>query len=414
MTTFESGSGQGGEAARALDGLRILELGDFISGPYCTKLLADHGADVIKVESVNGDTARRWGPFPDDVPDGERSGLYLYLNLGKRSITANIDDPVGRAIVEKLLGWADVLVTNHPAQRLEALALDPTSLQARHPNLVVTTILPYGWNSPQRDFHANPFTNFVASSVSMRIGEPESNPLCVPLSVADYIGGINGAGATIVAGRARRTTGRGQHVDVAVVDTLAMVFSAGVTTWQLTHEFRGRTGRRLTNFNQALYCRDGSMHVIVNQQNWFDGLMNMLDNPEWGQEPEFASQTARRISSPKTQDLFEAMVQAWMADYDREDLFSMSRAQHINMAPYYNSAEVLDLEQIQIRGTFAEVDHPRVGRARMPLPPYKLTATPPRYARPAPILGEHNVEVLCGMLDYAQADLPVLRRLGVI
>ena len=414
MTIPPGGSGPGAEAAQALEGMRVLDLGDFISGPYCTRLFADLGADVIKVESPNGDTARRWGPFPDDVPDGERSGLYLYLNLGKRSVTVNIDDPAGQAMVEKLLAWADVLVTNHPAQRLEALALDPTSLQARHPNLVVTTILPYGWNSPHRDFHTHPFTNFVASSVSMRIGEPDTNPLCIPLSVADYIGGINGAGATMVAGHARRTTGRGQHVDVAVVDTLAMVFSAGIPAWQLTNEFRGRTGRRLTNFNQALYCRDGSMHVIVNQQNWFEGLMSMLGNPEWAQEPEFASVTARRTSSPEAQDLFEAMVQAWMADYDREDLFEMGRAQHINMAPYYNSAEVLDLEQMRIRGTFADVDFTLAGRAKIPLPPYKLSSTPPRYSRPSPLLGEHNVEVLCGLLGYEQTDLPVLRRLGVI
>ena len=414
MTTPQDGSGQTEGAPRALDGLRVLDLGDFISGPYCAKLLADHGADVIKVESVNGDTARRWGPFPDDVPDMEQSGLYLYLNLGKRGITVNVDDPAGRAIVEKLLAWADILVTNYPAQHLEALDMDPTSLQARYPNLIVTTILPYGWDSPQRDYHAHPFTNFVASSVSMRIGEPEEHPLVVPLSVADYIAGINGAGAAVLAAWARRTTGRGQHVDVAIVNNLALLFSAGITTWQLTHEFRGRTGRRLTNFNQALYCRDGSMHVILNQQNWWEGFMDMLGDPEWAEGPEFSTVEGRRSATPETQELFEALSQAWMADYDREDLFSMSRERHINMAPYYNSAEVLDLEQINIRGTFAEVDFPRAGRARMPLPPYQLSATPPRYARPAPLLGEHNVEVLCGMLDYERADLPVLRRLGVI
>ena len=122
----------------------MLELGNLIAAPYSARLLADLGADVIKVEPPTGDVARRWGPFPDDVPDAERSGLYLCMNVGKRGITVNLDDPAGRAIFEKLLAWADVLVTNEPAQHLEALELDPDSLQARHPNLIITTILPYG------------------------------------------------------------------------------------------------------------------------------------------------------------------------------------------------------------------------------------------------------------------------------
>ena len=232
--TSQSVTSQMGRSARPLDGLKVLDLGDLIASAYCTKLLADLGADVIKVEPVNGDTARRWGPFPEDIPDMERSGLYLYLNLGKRGITLNVDDPAGRTILGKLLGWADILVTNYDALRLESLEIDPLNLQRSYPQLVVVTLLPYGWDSPKRDYPSHPFTNFVASSVAMRIGEPETHPLVVPLSVADYIGGINGAGAAVLAVWARRTIGKGQHVDVAIVNNLALLFSAGITTWQLT------------------------------------------------------------------------------------------------------------------------------------------------------------------------------------
>ena len=414
MTTPQDGSGQGQGAAGALSNLKVLELGDFLSAPYCARLLADHGADVLKVESPIGDTARRWGPFPNDVPDGERSGLYLYVNLGKRGITVNVDDPAGRTIVQKLLAWADILVTNYPARRLATLEWDPTSLQAHYPNLIATTILPFGWDSPQRDEHAYPFTSFVASSAAMHIGEPVRSPLAVPFSVAGYIGAISGAGATMAAVLGRRAVGRGQHVDISEAETLAMLYGGGIATWQLTGQERKRNGRRLQAFNQALYCRDGSMHVIVTEPHWWEGLMDMMGYPEWAKAPEFATPEARRTATPETQDLFEAMVEAWMADYDREELFSMSQERGINMAPYYTSPETLGLEQLALRGTFTEVDFPRAGRVRVPLPPYKLSATPPRYARPAPLLGEHTQEVLCGLLDYDRADLPVLRRLGVI
>ena len=248
----------------------------------------------------------------------------------------------------------------------------------------------------------------------MRMGEPDLHPLSMPLYVAGYIGGISGAGATMSALLARRKLSQGQHVDISEAETLSMLFGGSVTMSQLTGGARGRTGRRLLNFNQALYCRDGSMHVIVTEPHWWDGLMDMMGHPEWAQEPEFATPEARRQPDAETQDLFEAMVQAWMADYDREELFEMSRARGINMAPYYTSPEVLGLEQLAKRGTFTEVDFPRAGRVRMPLPPYKLSATPPQYTRPAPLLGEHNQEVLCGLLGYEREDLPVLRRLGVI
>ena len=414
MATPQQGSGQGQGAAGALDGLHILDLGDFISGPYCARLMADLGADVIKVEPPAGDTARRWGPFPDDVPDMEQSGLHLYANLGKRGVTVNVDDPAGRAIIEKLLAWADVLVTNLPGQHLEALELDPASVQSRYPSLIVTTILPFGWDSPQRDHHTYPFTNFVASSVAMRVGDPERNPLVVPLSVTSYLGGVSGAGGTMVALRARHATGLGQHVDIAEADTLTLMFANAIGAWQVTGQERNRNGRALGPFNQALYCRDGSMHVILHQQQWWNGFMDMMGNPEWGQAEEFATEAARRIATPETQELFEALSQAWMADYDREELFAMSRERSINMAPYSTQPEILDMEQLKVRNSLAEVDVPNADRVTVPMPPYKLPATPPRYARPAPRLGEHNVEVLCNLLDYERADLPVLRRLGVI
>ena len=413
MTTHSQGSGQDQDGARDLDGLRVLEIGDLIAAPYCTRLMADLGADVIKVEPPTGDTARRWGPFPDDVPDAEGSGLHLYVNLGKRSVTVNVDDPAGQAIIEKLLAWADVLVSNYPARRLESLELDPPSVQSRHSGLVVTTLLPYGWDSPERDYHAYPLNTFVASGVSVRIGEPDRNPLTVPLSVISYIVGVSGAGATLTALRARQTTGRGQHIDIAEADTLTQMYANGISAWQVTGQERGRNGRALMAFNQALYCRDGSMHVIVNDQQRWEGLMDIMGHPEWAQAPEFATMAARRNATAETQDLFEAMTQAWMADYDREDLYLMAREHDITMAPYQNAPEVLDMEQLQVRETLPEVNLFSGGRVRVPVPPYKLSPSPVRYGR-APLLGEHNVEVLCGLLGYERADLPVLRRLGVI
>ena len=211
----------------------------------------------------------------------------------------------------------------------------------------------------------------------MRIGEPEKNPLVVPLSVASYLGGVNGAGGTMAALRARRTTGRGQHVDAAETDTLALMFGNFFGAFQISGMDRKRNGRVLMTFNQALYCRDGSMHVIVDQEHWWNGLMDMMGYPEWAQAPEFATMNARRSATPETQDLFEAMTQAWMADHDRAELFEMSRARSINMAPYQSTPEILGMEHLKVRESIVEVDFPRAGRVRVPMPPYKLPASPP-------------------------------------
>lgn len=397
-----------------LAGLRILELGDFISAPYCARLLADCGADVIKVEPPTGDRSRHWGPFPNDIPDPEQSGLFLYCNLGKRSITANLEHPKGCALVERLLSWADVLVSNFPPRQMVRWGFSPQALQERYPHLIVTTVLPYGWDSPYCDHHATPMTTFVASGVASRIGTQDEGPLVIPLSVADYIGGISAAGATMLAVLARAVTGRGQHVDVAIVDTLAATLMREVPEWQVTGEYKRRTGRTFIPFNSTFFCRDGSFHLITHRQDWWEALMDMMGHPPWANRPELATFEARRSASAETVDLWEAMVQAWAADYTRQELFNEARRRGLNLGIYHTAPEVLALEHLQVREAFTTVSTGEGTPVRVPSPPYKMSATPPRHARRAPRLGEHTAEVLCGVLGYQRQDLPLLRRMGAI
>ncbi|KRT65931.1 MAG: hypothetical protein XU13_C0123G0007, partial [Candidatus Rokubacteria bacterium CSP1-6] len=207
--------------AGALAGLRVVELGELVSAPYCGRLLAGLGADVVKVETLQGDSARRHGPFPRDEPHPERSGLFLALNAGKRGVTLDLDSAAGRARLGALLETADGLVENLPIERLEALGLTPEDTRRRWPRLVHVSVTVFGRRGPYARFRGHALQASAAGAASITIGEPGRPPLPLPVSQPDYQGGVNGAIGFLLACLARERSGQGQHVDVATADVVA-------------------------------------------------------------------------------------------------------------------------------------------------------------------------------------------------
>lgn len=202
-----------------LSGIRVIEYGDFISAPFCSKLLVDFGAEVIKVELPHrGDSSRHYGPFPNDIPNPEKSGLFLYLNTNKLGVTLNLEDKKGLEIFKQVISQADVFIENLPRKKIEALNISYSSLRELNPGLIMTSISMFGRTGPYRDYQGQHINCCALAGASHALGFPDREPISVPLFHYDYQAGLNGAAATITALLARENIHEGQHIDISETD----------------------------------------------------------------------------------------------------------------------------------------------------------------------------------------------------
>lgn len=217
-------------SSKALDGLKVVEWSEFVSGPYCGKLLADLGAEVIKAEKPgSGDRARSYGPFPQDIPHPEKSGLFLYLNTNKLGVTLNVGNARGAEIFKELVKWADVVVENHPPAEVEEVGLQWENLKTLNPRLVMASISPFGQTGPYRDYRACDLNLFHASGLAFVnpsdcVDDAEQQPpLKGPLHQSSFVAGLTAAISTMSAVFASQMTGLGQHVDLSEHEALASI-----------------------------------------------------------------------------------------------------------------------------------------------------------------------------------------------
>ncbi|MBI4496492.1 MAG: CoA transferase, partial [Chloroflexi bacterium] len=367
-------------ATLPLAGVKVLDLGQMVAGPYCTKLLAGLGAEVIKVERPGpGDPARRVGPFPDDVPDAEKSGLYLYLNTAKRSITLNLKTETGKAILRRLVEWADVVVENFEPRVLPELGLDYASLERIKPSLVMTSITNFGQDGPYRDYRGTEMTIFAAGGLMYQIGFPELPPLKFGGNIVQYSGGLSAFTATLFALYHAEMTGVGQHVDVSLAEVIASNHFQSVVEYIYT----GMEHKR--NRTMMIFpTQDGYVNATTQAHMWprFPGVVGM---PELLEDPRFQTVEGRR----QYHDELEAMLLLFMVEHTKEEVYHMGQAAHL---PFGYMASVEDLTnsaQYQARGFFVEMDHPAAGKQTYPGTPLRVGQSPWQHGR-APLLGEHN------------------------
>jgi len=392
---------------KALSGLRIVEYGHFISGPYCTKLMADLGAEVIKIEDPgSGDESRRHGPFPGDVPHPERSGLFLWLNANKKGITLDIWSESGRKVLEELIKKADILVENRPPLSPKKPGLDAEVLRQLNQRLIVTSITPFGLTGPYRDYKACELNCSAAGGVSVASGDPDREPLVLPLFQTYYQAGAAAAGATMSALLAREKTGQGQRIDISEVEVAANNLVGQHLT---TYIYRGLTGIRRGHhggyFNypcSCLPCKDGYICLIAPQVAQWKRFIEMMDTPEWSKEPRYRNRREMAESYP---DEVDAILIDWLKDYTKEEIFSMCLERHVPFGPVRRIDEVAADPQLEARNFWVELDHEEAGRLKYPGFGYELSGTPARLEKAAPRLGEHNREIFNGLLGYSSAEL---------
>ena len=397
----------------ALNGIKVVELAAMVSGPYCGKLLADMGADVIKVEPPEGDPSRQCGPFPKSGPDPERSALFLYNNTSKQGITLNLDRPQGLDAFKRLLRWADVLIDNHARQRLESLRLNWDAICKLNPMLVYTSITPYGHSGPRANVKGDELTLIHAGGLGNLLPSRSVDTSRAPVKMGGYAvgyhGGLTAALGTMTALLGRMKTGRGQVIDVSLQEVILALIRANVagnryhgTTWSRVPDRPPAMGRMKT--------KDGYIVVGAPENHHFKAFRELMGNPEWAAAAEWESMAYR------THHLMEIapLIDEWMLHQRKEDIHHKGAQKGIAMGPINSAKEVLASKQYAARDYFVEVDHPQAGKHRYAGWPYKMSATPPRVGRPAPLLGQHNQEVYCTSLGYSSEEFERLQHLGAV
>jgi len=396
--------------AGLLSGFCVLDLGSGISAPWCTKILADYGAEVIKVETPgSGDFARRMGPFAGDDPDPEKSLTFLYLNTNKKSVTLDPSSISGRKLFHRLVADADVLVENHPPTKAKELGLDYESLAEVNPGLVVTSISPFGQTGPYHDYQATDIVTYALSGLMYHSGDSDQPPLRNVLDQSFYVAGANGAAATQIALFARLSSGEGQHVDVSAAECLGAHLVQPLPFYNYMGAIKGRRPVRGAGFEELMPARDGYVAPSVQGSRPWEVIANLIGLEEL-QDEKFATGAGRIAHGEELKELLTRGLAQW----DRMPLFLASGEARLVFGMAQDAGDLVECPHLEAREFFVDVDHPVVGRAKHPgmavrLPGETLTST-----QPAPLLGQHNTEIFVQELGYSPEELVSLRHLGVI
>ena len=507
----------------ALADLKVVEYADSISGSYCGKLMADLGADVIKIEApTSGDTTRKTGPFPNDIPDAEKSGLFLYLNTNKRSVTLDLATKAGADIFRELVKTADVLIENTHPSTMAGLGLDYESLRKINPRLVMTSVTPFGQTGPYSQWKGNDLICTHMSGLAFHtpmggVDSEEKPPLKPGSRQSDFIAGSTAACATMFAVMARKKLDAGQHVDVSQHESIAAFLRHQVAYY--TYDPEGlpyyrqldRSMRVWPVILQSLPCRDGYVFLKCTQQSQWQALMGLVAGDSWQNNQQFkgmfegdfdqraflstwgetirpmavewtmqrteaeASATARSLNIPlsaskytglgylpckdgyvvcgcregyqwqqllalvgyelEDDDRFRGLfdtgfnlvefltqtgpmlwpeIEKWAEGRTREEITSAAQGRGIPILPCNTIEDLFESAHLRDRRFLVEIDHPQAGSLFYPGAPFHLSETPCKVDRPAPLLGQHNREILGVGLGMSEQELASMEATGII
>ncbi len=399
----------------ALSSLKVIEVGELVSAPYATKLMADLGAEVIKVERPRvGDHARLRGPFPGGMPHPEKSGLFLYLNANKYGITLDLAKPEGMGLLEKLVRDADVLVHNVTPPDMDRIGLTFERVHKANPRLVMTSITPYGVTGPHRDWRASDLSLWCAGGICAINGggmeHPEMPPLKTFGNQSGFQGGVHGAFATMGAVMAAIRDGEGQHIDVSIQETLASQLELFFEYWPYMGLIANRLGRKPIQPLEAMQCKDGWIYLCCVEEHQWRGFVEVMGNPEWASEEIFSD----RIKRAENWEALKIFLEEYVSQQTVLDLYRKVQAKRVPFAPVSTMGDLLNSEHLKARGFFVEIAHPVAGTYKYPGAPLKYGATPWAIRMPAPTLGQHNDEIFGKRLGLSAERLAELKQSGVI
>jgi crotonobetainyl-CoA:carnitine CoA-transferase CaiB-like acyl-CoA transferase len=394
-------------AEGALAGIRVIELGQLIAGPFCGQLLGDMGAEVIKVEPPGqGDPMRKWGR-------GEHKLWWEVVARNKKSVSANLRVPEGQEIVRKLAAHADILIENFKPGTIEKWGLSPSSLMEINPRLIVVRVSGYGQTGP---YSARAGFGGIGEAMGgwrYIVGDPDRPPSRMGVSIGDSLAATYGCLGALAALHARERTGRGQVVDSALYEAVLQVMESLVPEYQVSGYIRERSGSKLPGIapSNVYKCKDGEYLIGANQDAVFARLCEAMGRPELAGDPRYVDHVARG----RNQDELDGIVEAWTRTKTVDEVEAAMIAHSIPAGIIYRAPEMLEDPHFAARNALIEVETPRWGKVKMQNAFPFLSDTPSSVRSPAPArIGEHNDEVYRGLLGLDAAELNRLSAAGAV
>jgi crotonobetainyl-CoA:carnitine CoA-transferase CaiB-like acyl-CoA transferase len=391
----------------ALAGLRVLDVSTLFAGPLAATMLGDFGAEVIKIEHPKGDPVRYHGASKDGV------GLWgKVVGRNKRGITLYLGSPEGQDVFRRLVASADVVVENFRPGTLERWGLGYDELSRINPGLVLVRVTGFGQFGP---YSGRPGFGTLAEAMSgfaAITGEPDGPPTLPPFGLADGISALAAAFATMTALRARETTGRGQVVDLAIIEPILTLLGPQPTVYDALGQVQQRTGNRSANNapRNTYRTRDGRwLAVSTSAQSIAERVMHLVGRPEFVDEPWFASGAERAQHA----DELDEAVGSWIAERDRDEVVRAFEEAHAAVAPIYDVRDVLADPQFNALGSLVRVPDPELGSVLMQNVLFRLSETPGEIRSAGPSIGQHTEEVL-GELGIGPDEVAELRRKGAV
>jgi len=399
----------------ALDDVKILDFTHHLAGPFCAKLLAGYGADVIKVERPGiGDPTRSIPPFQGDEHHLEKSATFFYLNINKRGITLDLKSSAGREIVKELVKDVDIVLESFRPHVMPGLGLSYDVLREINPSLVMGSITSFGQTGPYAERKATEMVVYGMGGAMYNTGVPDREPLSYGVPTAVYHAGATAAAGVMGALFGARYKGIGQHVDVSIMECLLGSVDRRIREL-LAYQYSGEKGARESmsgGFANGYFpCKDGYFVIAANGPFMFPRLVEMMGNPEALLDPRFS--TAEGLRNPELRDVFEVSLLSWSMDYTKHEIVAMAEESGLICAAVHDMSEVAEDRHYNERGVFVDIDHPFMGTVRSIGRPFVMNETPWQMRRPPPTLGQHNSEVY-REIGYDEYRLAQFRERGVI
>ncbi|MDR9459675.1 MAG: CoA transferase [Dehalococcoidia bacterium] len=382
----------------ALTGYRVLDMADS-RGAYYAKLLADFGADVIKIEGPGGDPGRDIPPFAGDEHNSEKSLHFLHRNANKRGVTLNLEATEDKDLLKKLINTADILVENFGPGCMDRHGLSYETLKGLNPLLIMASITEFGQGGPYRDYKGSNLVHFAMSGVLITSGFPGKTPCLIPGSQAYDSASLVAVIGTLTALYMRSTTGEGQYIDTSVHEASRICLYPWIlsTYTHMLNEVKegGVPPQVETRRGDSVYpvypCKDGYIRIIALTPRQWDAMVRVLGSPEVLLLSEWRNFVYRIFNA----DALYPLMTEYTKQYSMIELFEAGHREGVPIAPIFTIEDFINSPHTKARGSFVELDHPVAGKAEYPGPPYKWSETPASIRRPSPCLGEHNQEILC-------------------
>ena len=394
-----------------LSGYRVLDLAGPL-GLHCTKLLADMGADVIKIEPPFGDESRRLPPFKDDIPHPEKSLYFLHFNTNKRGITLDIEKPDGRGIFLELAGKADVVIETAKPGRMDELGIGYEMLRGQNRGLVYASLTPFGQSGPWRDYKANDMVGIALGNLLYLAGEPGEPPLQPPGEIAYGMASTYGAFGIAVALYHRLDSAKGQYIDVSMHECAGHIAGYFIPNYGYTGVKPARASRKgeETDLYDPYATKNGYARIFIIPVEQWRRLVDWMGRPASISGPEFEKMSYRR----QHPDIVTKAIAEFCAKHTKEELYDEGQKRRIAVTPINTAGEFIEMEQTKSRQLFVDMEHPAIGRYKQFGAVPRLMETPGGIYRPAPLLGEHNKEIFMDELGMSSEDLVALRSEEVI